>query len=247
MYLLFSKKRQIKNDWPWQCKSNIKQLGKNLLCTKIVSNKQQLTYVLAVIASFSVKAEEGALRPAVNVNANRNGVSKVKGPVFRRLVGVKAGKRAELKAAVEEAEKLKQQAEKWLAWRNNGFDRATNRSTLNDAYSHACSQLHKTKAALKKFKRPAKARQTVKFYCPKAPLTTYRVDANSEVNTLELDMENLAFNKAELQRPGNTGPHPKVKLEVDANSEMTTLMANLELDKAEFQLRSNAGPHRFRI
>ena len=53
----------------------------------MVSSKQQLKYVLAAIAAIGAKAEEGALQPAANVDANGNGVGKFGGPVFRRLGG----------------------------------------------------------------------------------------------------------------------------------------------------------------
>ena len=69
----------------------------------MVSNKQQLKYVLAAIATISAKAEKGALQTAANGNANWNGVEEVEGPVFRRLVVNKAEKEAELKDAVEDA------------------------------------------------------------------------------------------------------------------------------------------------
>ena len=51
----------------------------------MVSSEQQITYVLIAIAAISTNAEEGALQPAVNVDANGNGVGKVGGLVFRRL------------------------------------------------------------------------------------------------------------------------------------------------------------------
>ena len=55
----------------------------------VLSNKKQFAYVLAV--AIGAKAEEGALQTTVGVkvNANGDGVEKVGGPVYRRLMDEK--------------------------------------------------------------------------------------------------------------------------------------------------------------